>query len=308
MRLAMSEVRSLIVPERLAGQRIDKVLAVLAKVPRSVAKSYIDTDVATIAGLAVRPSDKARAGDEILIPISVQDDHVTADPEVQFDVLFEDEDLAVIAKPPGLVVHRGAGHRAGTLVNGLVARYPQIVGVGENPRWGIVHRLDRDTSGALVVALTDRAHGRLSSMIKTREVNRHYTALVSGLFPIERGTVEAPIGRDPGSSTKMAVLADGKFARTHYRRIAEWPERNVSLLEIRLETGRTHQIRVHLAAIDHSVIGDSVYRPGPDLVSVPRIFLHAERLAFDHPFTGESLEIKAPLPPDLESALETLDN
>ena len=303
----MSELRSLIVPDGLDGQRIDKVLAVLAEVPRSVAKSYIDTDAATIAGQPVRPSDKAHAGDEIVIPATIEVDHVTADPDVQFDVLFEDDDLAIIAKPPGLVVHRGAGHHAGTLVNGLVNRYPQIVGVGQNPRWGIVHRLDRDTSGALVVALTTRAHVALSSMIKVRDVNRHYVALVTGLFPIERGTVEAPIGRDPGSSTKMAVLADGKHARTHYRRVSEWPEHNVSLLEIQLETGRTHQIRVHLAAIDHSVVGDSVYRSGPDQVDVPRIFLHAERLAFDHPFTGQALDVKAPIPSDLQAVLDRLE-
>ena len=301
-----AEFRSVIVPAELDRQRADRVIAVLSKVPRSIARAFVDDGLVTIDGKLVQPADRVMAGDELRMPINAADDTVVADPNVEFEVLYDDADLAVINKPPGLVVHRGAGNRSGTLVNGLVARYPTIVGVGENPRWGIVHRLDRDTSGAMMVALTDRAYVALSKQIKTREVHRHYTTLVGGRFPIERGTIDAPIGRDPGAATKMAVLVDGKFARTHYRRVAEWPTSNVSLVEVQLETGRTHQIRVHMAAIDHAVVGDSLYRSGPDPVACPRMFLHAHRLEFVHPFTGEAMAIDAPLASDLQEVLNQL--
>lgn len=303
---AEADFRSVIVPPELDRQRADRVIAVLAKVPRSIARAFVDDGLVTIQGKPVEPAHRVRVGDELRMPINATDDTVVPDPTVEFEVLYDDADLAVINKPPGLVVHRGAGNRAGTLVNGLVSRYPTIVGVGENPRWGIVHRLDRDTSGAMIVALSERAHSALSKQIKTREVHRHYTTLVSGLFPIERGTVDAPIGRDPGAATKMAVQVDGKFARTHYRRIAEWSASNVSLVEVQLETGRTHQIRVHMAAIDHPVVGDSLYRSGPDPVPSPRMFLHAHRLEFSHPFTAEAMAIDAPLAPDLQAVVDQL--
>jgi len=305
--LSEDDFRVVTVPAGLDRQRVDKVIASLAGVPRSIARAFIDDNLVTVNGEPIRPADKVSDGDQIRLPLNQLNDTVVPDFDVVFDVLFEDDDLAVVNKPPGLVVHRGAGNRSGTLVNGLVARYPGIVGVGENPRWGIVHRLDRDTSGAMMVALTPRSHVVLSRQIKARSVHRHYTTLVSGLFPIERGTIEAPIARDPGSATKMAVLIDGKYARTHYRRIREWLSPELSLLEVQLETGRTHQIRVHMAAIDHAVVGDSLYRPGPDPIRTPRMFLHAHRLVFEHPFTGETMEVEAPLAPDLQAVLDELD-
>ncbi len=300
------EFQVVTVPPELDRQRADRVIAVLAAVPRSIARAFVDDSLATVDGRPVRPADRLSTGDVIRLPLRALDDTVVPDPDVAFDVLYEDEHLVVINKPPGLVVHRGAGNRSGTLVNGLVARYPTVVGVGENPRWGIVHRLDRDTSGAMLVALTADSHRALSRQIKAREVHRHYTTLVSGLFPIERGTIDAPIGRDPGSATKMAVQADGRYARTHYRRVAEWSNPELSLVEVQLETGRTHQIRVHMAAIGHSVIGDSLYRSGPDPVPSPRMFLHAHRLEFEHPVTAEPLNIEAPLAPDLQALIDQL--
>lgn len=299
------ELRTIVVPGELAGERVDRLVSMLGEVPRSVARSLIDAGDVTIVGAAVRPSLRVGEGTEITFPVAEAVDTVTADASVSVEVLFEDDHMVVVNKPAGLVVHRGAGHEAGTLVNGLVARYPAIVGVGVHPRWGIVHRLDRDTSGAMLVALTNQSHDRLSAQIKAREVHRHYTALVSGAFGTERGTVDAPIGRDPKSGIKMAMVIDGKYARTHYRRVREWED--VSLIDLELETGRTHQIRVHMAGIGHSVIGDRLYRPGPDPVQVPRMFLHAHRLVLDHPITGARMDIEAPLPADLGRVLSELD-
>lgn len=295
------------VPESLAGERADKVLAVVADLTRSGARTLIDSGQVTADGVPVRPKQRLSTGVILVYPEVVEDSVVEPDADVDFDVLFEDEDMAVIGKPPGLVVHRGAGHASGTLVNGLVHQFPRVVGVGEFPRWGIVHRLDRDTSGAMLVALSERGHVALSDQIRQRLVHRHYVALVRGKFDIETGTVDAPIGRDAHASTKMAVRVDGRYARTHYRRVAEWDSADVSKLDVQLETGRTHQIRVHLAAIGHPIVGDGLYRTSPDPLVTPRIFLHAARLEFDHPFSGEPMDIAAPLPEDLQSVLDGLE-
>ncbi len=220
---------------------------------------------------------------------------------------FEDEHLVVVEKPAGVVVHPGAGTFTGTLAGGLLARYPDLVGVGDEGRWGIVHRLDRETSGLLVVARTATAHRALRRQLSARRMGRHYLALVHGAPPLPTGTVDAPIGRAPGTPRRMAVRADGRPARSHYRLQAGWEEPRLSLLEITLESGRTHQVRVHLASIGLPVVGDRVYgRRGPPEVDPGRVWLHAVRLAFEHPVTREPLLVEAPLPAELRTSLAAL--
>jgi 23S rRNA pseudouridine1911/1915/1917 synthase len=225
----------------------------------------------------------------------------TADPGVPFEVRWEDEWVAVVAKPPGVVVHPGTGQESQTLVHGLLARYPQIEDVGDRMRPGIVHRLDRDTSGLMVVALRQEAYETLVEALAARRVTREYLALVWGHPEPARGVVDAPVGRSERNRTRMAVTPSGREARTAYH-VVESFERT-SLLELSLETGRTHQIRVHLAAIGHHVVGDPVYGGNRGVSTAQRPFLHARRLRFDHPVTGEAVDVSEPLPDDLERAL-----
>jgi len=215
-----------------------------------------------------------------------------------FSVAYEDEHLLVIDKGPGLVVHPGRGHREDTLSQLLAG---SIAG-GDPERAGIVHRLDRDTSGLMVVARTEEAHRRLQAALSARRIEREYLALVEGRPPARSGTVDAPVGRDPRVRTRMAVGGAGaREARTHFELVQALPR--TTLLSLRLETGRTHQIRVHMQAIGHPVAGDPEYGT-PGLYSLERQFLHATRLAFDHPASGQRLEVRSPLPADLQAALE----
>ena len=225
--------------------------------------------------------------------------------DIAFDVVWEDDELAVINKPAGLVVHPGAAHADDTLVNGLAYRYPEIVALGAEHRWGLVHRLDKDTSGLLMVAKTAAAFTRLQQALKLRRVGRTYLAMVVGSFDAATGTIDAPIGRDPDRPTRMTVSQDGRPARTHYRRLAEWE--GSTLLEVRLETGRTHQIRVHLASIERPVAGDRAYgRPGPVAADPGRTWLHAYRLSVPHPDDDREVDVSVPLPFDLAATLEAL--
>jgi 23S rRNA pseudouridine1911/1915/1917 synthase len=220
--------------------------------------------------------------------------------EVPFRVAYEDEQLLVVDKPAGVVVHPGAGHASGTLVHGLAG---QAAG-GEEDRPGIVHRLDRDTSGLLVIARSDEAHERLQELIRERQVERSYVALVRGRPQSWRGTIDAPIGRDRDDPTRRSLDTDTpREAVTHFE-VAELLGGGHALLALRLETGRTHQIRVHLAAIDLPVVGDPVY--GVPEPALGRQFLHANRLAFTHPFTGERVDVESPLPDDLTGYLKRL--
>jgi 23S rRNA pseudouridine1911/1915/1917 synthase len=221
-------------------------------------------------------------------------------------VVHEDADVVVVDKPPGLVVHPGAGHSDGTLVNGLVARYPEIAGVGDPGRPGIVHRLDRDTSGLLAVARSATAYEALTAALAERRVTRAYLALVHGLPDADEGLVDAPVGRSTRDKTRMSVSARGREARTRYAVEARYPDRGVTLLRCTLETGRTHQIRVHLEAIGHPVVGDERYGGERGDVRAPRVFLHATHLAFAHPVDGMALAFDSPLPPDLTAVLEAL--
>jgi 23S rRNA pseudouridine1911/1915/1917 synthase len=222
-------------------------------------------------------------------------------------VVHEDAEVIVIDKPAGLVVHPGAGHADGTLVNGLLARFPELAAVGDPARPGIVHRLDAGTSGLLVVARTPPAYASLTAQLGERSVERAYDTLVAGRVENDEGVVDAPIGRSTREPTRMAVRADGRAARTRYLVVSRWTEpQAVSRLECRLETGRTHQIRVHLAAIGHPVVGDVRYGGGRSALPLDRPFLHAARLRFRHPGTGEPVAFASSLPPDLQAVLDRL--
>jgi len=292
------------VPERLDGDRLDKVLADLLVISRARARALLDAGV-LLDGSPARPSDRARSGAVIETPEPAVVIQLRAEP-VAFGVIHEDPALIVVDKPAGLVVHPGAGSTRATLAAGLLHRYPELEGVGDPGRWGLVHRLDRDTSGVLLVARTSESLDALRSDLAHRRIGRVYRALVHGTFTTPTGTIEAPIGRDPARPTRRAVVVGGKPAVTHYEVVEEFPDADASLVELSLETGRTHQIRVHLTAIDHPVIGDRVYSALNTAVTSPRIFLHARTVRLRHPSSGEKVAYTSPLPPDLTAVLVAL--
>lgn len=297
------------VPAALAGQRLDRVVAMVADCSRAAAAEWITTGRVQVDGTTVTTRSQ-RLGEGAIVAVDVPE-AVDPRPQPQRDVVvpvvYEDEHVIVVDKPAGLVVHPGAGHPDGTLVNGLLAIHPEIATVGDPERPGIVHRLDAGTSGLLMVARTADAYGELVAALARREVERRYLALVHGHLESTEGVVDAPIGRSSGDATKMAVTAQGRDARTHYRVTARHDvPLSCSVLECRLETGRTHQIRVHLAAIGHPVVADERYGPNRVSLGLDRPFLHAADLAFVHPVTGERLGFHAPTPDDLVAVLESL--
>lgn len=297
-------------PPALDGERVDRVVSLLTGVSRAEASRMVEAGDVRVNGEAARSgSTRLAEGDEVDLEVrpTVDAAPLAPDPAVPFEVVHEDAHVVVVDKPPGVVVHPGAGNAAGTLVQGLLARYPDLAAVGEPARPGIVHRLDRETSGLLVVARTEAAHASLTAQLAERTVTRRYQALVWGAFEAPTGQVDAPIGRSRRHPTRMAVSADGREARTDYRVEDTFVEPvEVSLLTCRLHTGRTHQIRVHLASIGRPVVGDETYGGVRASLAVPRLWLHAAALGFDHPETGEPLELTSPLPPDLVAVLDRL--
>lgn len=293
------------VTAELGGQRLDKIVAALHGVSRSQARQLIEQGV-TVDDVPGRPSDRIEPGAIIVTPTLDADDGLAAE-AVDFDVLFEDGDVIVVDKPPGIVAHPGSGRTSGTLAAGLLHRFPEIEGVGSAHRWGMIHRLDKDTSGAILVARTRDSFDELSRQLRNREIRRVYTTLVEGVPGSPTGAIEAPIGRDTEHPTRRAVVQGGKYAKTHFEIEDVCDAAKCALLRVRLETGRTHQIRVHLSAIGHPVIGDETYGKGRSPIATPRMFLHASSITFVHPRSGEPTEVIAPLPADLRSVLETLD-
>lgn len=292
------------VPASLDGARVDKVIAGLFDVSRATAAELVEGGV-EVDGAPVRAADRVRVGQVIRCSPPADVGALAPEP-VPFGVLYEDESVIVVDKPAGVVVHPGSGRTLGTLAAGLVHRYPELEGVGAADRWGLVHRLDKDTSGALLVARTPQAFDFLEAELRHRCVDRTYTTLVEGRMGAPTGTIDAPVGRHPSQPTRRAVTHGGKHARTHYEVVRYYEGANASLLEVRLETGRTHQIRVHLAAIDHPVAGDVTYGATRKDLESPRTFLHATRLTFTHPSTGERLSVEAPLPIDLATVTQRL--
>lgn len=291
------------VPASLVGERIDRIVAMVTDVSRTEAARLVADGAVLIDGVvARRGADRLSAAGELTVELAEVAAHQgpEPDPTVVIPSVHVDDDVIVIDKPADLVIHPGAGHTSGTLANGLLARYPEIASVGDPDRPGIVHRLDRGTSGLIMVARTQVAYDSLVAQLAARSVDRQYRTLVWGHLESPRGVVDAPIGRSPKHPTKMAVTEKGKPARTRYE-VEKMYDEPVIVTELvcKLETGRTHQIRVHMAAIGHSVVGDERYRGARESLPCPRPFLHAERLGFDHPVTGERLEFSSELPADL---------
>lgn len=307
--MEVSAPRQAPIPSALDGERLDRVVALVADVSRAEAARWLAEERVQVDGrVVVQASTRLRAGQVVAIdepPPSVPG--LVAEPSVDVTVVYEDASVIVVDKPAGVVVHPGSGTESGTLVHGLLARYPEIAEVGEAHRPGIVHRLDRGTSGLLVVARTASAYEALVEALARHDVEREYLAVVWGTVDADRGVIDAPIARSLRDPTRMAVADDGKPARTHYEVVQRASEpAPVTVLACRLETGRTHQIRVHLAAIGHPVVGDHHYRGARTPALASRPMLHARRLAFVHPATGEPVAFEAPVPADLGELLGRL--
>jgi 23S rRNA pseudouridine1911/1915/1917 synthase len=288
------------VPESAAGERLDRYLASLPDVgSRGVAERLLAGGGVRVDGLELAKSYRLAGGEQLEFEPPERAPAELEPETMDLRIAYEDEYLVVVDKPAGLVVHPAPGHATGTLVHGLLAH--DIAG-GDADRPGIVHRLDRDTSGLMVVARTEESHKRLQALVRRRALERHYAALVVGKPRSRRGTIEAPIGRDRRDPMRHSLDSDTpRDAVTHFELVELLPRH--ALLDVRLETGRTHQIRVHLAAIDLPVAGDRVYGRAREL-GLERQFLHADRLAFPHPFTDERIETESPLPPALAAALD----
>jgi 23S rRNA pseudouridine1911/1915/1917 synthase len=309
-------VRLEVSPEE-AGNRLDVVVAArLPELSRSRAAQLLAAGHVRLNGRVARKSERPAAGDVVEVEVPAPEPTAMEPEAMALRIAYEDEDLLVVDKPAGLVVHPAPGHRQGTLVHGLLHHVPDLAGVGGVLRPGIVHRLDKDTSGLLVVAKHDAAHRRLAAALKRREIRRIYLCAAWGHLAGERLTVEAPIGRAQAARQRMAVVPQGRPATTHLRVLERW--RAAELLRVELETGRTHQIRVHLAYSGHPVVGDRTYGggaergiSGPDrgwaaalARRVPRQFLHATELSFAHPRDGRELRLESPPPPDLAAVID----
>lgn len=287
------------------GERLDRYLVQeLGEYSRSVVQKLIAEGLVTVNGAIPKASYRIEAGDTIQAVLPAPEGSTPLPEPIALDIIYQDDDLLVINKPAGMVVHPAPGHASGTLVNALLARFPALAGLGSD-RPGIVHRLDRDTSGLIVVALHEGAREQLQRQFKGRRVRKVYLALLEGRLEPPRGVVEAPIGRDPRHRQRMAIVASGgRPARTSYR-VREYLDR-YTLVEVRPETGRTHQIRVHLAAIGHPIAGDRIYGRKKGTPGLPRQFLHAWRLTLTLPGSDERRTFTAPLPDDLQQVLEGL--
>jgi 23S rRNA pseudouridine1911/1915/1917 synthase len=280
-----------------SGKRLDQFLqARLADYSRSRVQDWIKSGRVLVNGISQKPSFLLRGNEEIAVePADLPPLHAFAE-DIPVDVLYLDDDVIAVNKPAGLVVHAGAGQHSGTLVNALLHRFQSLSSVGGDERPGIVHRIDKETSGVLLVARTDIAHRKLAEQFSTREVDKTYLALVQGVIVQNQGTLTAPITRDPVRRTRMtARLPQGRTALTTYK-VLERLER-FTYVEVKIGTGRTHQIRVHMASIGHPVAGDTLY--GAAAAARDRFFLHAWRISFTSPSSGKRIEVEAPLPPEL---------
>jgi 23S rRNA pseudouridine1911/1915/1917 synthase len=290
-----------------AGERLDKFIAARrpdlsrAQVQRLLADGFI-----TVNGVAVKASYRVKAGDHLQVRLPPPAPSDVQPEPIPLRIVYEDGDLLVVDKPAGMVVHPAPGHAAGTLVAAVLAHAPDLAGIGGARRPGIVHRLDKDTSGLILIAKNDLAHRHLQAQFKSRSVRKVYLALVEGYPAAARGRVEAPIGRDPHRRQRMAVVPNGREAVTEYRVLSRYP--GYTLVAAEPKTGRTHQIRVHFAWLGHPVVGDRVYGHRASALICPRQFLHAHRLGFRLPASGAYVEFESPLPPDLTAVLARLSS
>jgi 23S rRNA pseudouridine1911/1915/1917 synthase len=299
---------SFVVGEADADQRLDQALAAVAGITRSQARRWIDDGLVDLNDRPARPSQRVALGDILRARPPTPIPSAAAPEELPLDVLFEDEDVIVIDKPAGLVVHPGPGHPRGTLVNALLHHCGDLAGVGGVLRPGIVHRLDRGTSGVLIAAKHDQAHLALAEQFRDHSIERVYLALARGAPGEDSGRVELPIGRHPRNRKRMSVSTrSGRAARTAWTVRRRFSASGVILLEVRPETGRTHQIRVHLAATGLPIVGDEVYgRSRGKTFAIARPALHAAVLGFDHPRSGQRCRFEAPLPADFAETVDRL--
>ncbi len=296
-----------IIPAALNDQRLDRIVALIADVSRASAASLIQAGGVVVDGVgAVTGKTKIAEGQSIAIDTALlpKKELPIADASVILDVVYDDTDIVVINKNAGLVVHPGAGNPTGTMVNGALARFPEMASAGDPLRPGVVHRLDAGTTGLMVMAKTQAAYEALVNALSKREVKRTYLALVWGHPTVLSGTIDAPIGRDHKDPTRMGVVVDGKAARTRFEVKSKFDlPLPSSLVECNLETGRTHQIRVHLESIGHPVVCDTTYGGARSSLSAPRPMLHALQLAFLHPISGQSMSFEAEMPDDMKALL-----
>jgi 23S rRNA pseudouridine1911/1915/1917 synthase len=294
-------------PSALDGERIDRIVSLIADISRADATVLIAEGGTEVDGV-VATSGKIRLkeGQTVVVDLDKIPAEILPGPDasVHLDVVYSDDDIIVINKSAGLVVHPAAGHGMGTLANGILALYPEVAHVGQPARPGIVHRLDAGTTGMMVVARSQRAYDSLIAALTDHSVGREYLALTWGWFDSPTAVVDASIGRDPRNPMKMAVVNSGKWARTHLEVVDTFNQPALlSLVQCTLETGRTHQIRVHLAAVGHAVVGDTMYGGAKSALRAKRPLLHAAKLTLIHPGTGEEMQFTTPLPEDMEKII-----
>ena len=305
-------MKKVLVVEISEGMRLDAyIVANMSEISRMAVKRLLEEGKILVNGKEQKASYKPSLNDRIEIEIEKPKEIQLKAQEIPIDIIYEDNDIIVVNKPKGLVVHPANGNPDGTLVNAIMAICKEsLSGIGGEIRPGIVHRLDKDTSGLLIVAKNDIAHIKMSDEIKNRQVKKTYIALVRGLVPENEATIKMPIGRSTKDRKKMAVTKNGKEAITHFKVLGRYTTNNGSytLLEIKIETGRTHQIRVHMAEIGYPVIGDSVYSNGKNEFKVEGQCLHAKKLEFKHPITSKEMNLEAPLPRYFTKILEELSS
>tara|TARA_B100001250_G_scaffold222677_1_gene190965 strand:- start:107 stop:1039 length:933 start_codon:yes stop_codon:yes gene_type:complete len=298
-----------VVTDPLTNERVDRVISFFSGLSRSKVSELVSNGLVKKNGIPVKKgSEKTLKGDVLLFPSpeGLAPNKLEPDSSVNFSVVFEDDHIVVVNKPPGVVVHPGSGRESGTLVNGLLARYPDMKGIGEEDRLGLVHRLDKGTSGLLLVARTDAALENLKKQMENREIGRQYYAILCGHLSSAKGLIEAPLGRDPKNPLRRTVTQGGKDARTHYQIKERYDHPiKVTTVECILETGRTHQIRAHFSAINHPVLGDQIYGGKQLAHKEIRPALHAEKIDFQHPTTGKKLSFVSNLPTDLVQIIES---
>jgi 23S rRNA pseudouridine1911/1915/1917 synthase len=299
------------VPESLSGQRVDRIISLITELSRSEVSDLISRGLVLVDGVVPpKPAQKLKAGSVVEVEVPEPEIGIAPDPSVELDIVYSDDDVIVINKPKGMIVHPGAGVDSGTLAQGLLAAYPELETIGDPDRPGIVHRLDKGTSGLLSVARSEAGYEGLGAQLRDHSMQRRYVALVWGDLENNEGVIDAPLGRSNRQPMRRAVVTEGKAARTWYRVLQRLPEAKLTLLTCTLETGRTHQIRVHLEAIGNPVVGDDRYGRGGggvrEMFGLDRPFLHAETLGFEHPTTGEWMQFQTPLPADLVDMLTSV--
>ena len=302
----MDQMIELIVEQENNGMRIDAYLRENTEFSRSRIAALMDEGSVLVEGkVQIKPSFKVSVGQRVMLAVpEVKTVDIVAQ-NIPLDILYQDSDVVIVNKPCGMVVHPAAGNEDGTLVNALLYHVRDLSGIGGEMRPGIVHRLDKDTSGLILIAKNDRAHAALSEQFKERSMEKHYRAVAFGNFKEDGGLIDAPIARHPVDRKKMAIVADGKPSQTEWKVLERL--KGATSLDVHLLTGRTHQIRVHMHSVGHPLLGDSIYAPNIKTnVHIPRLMLHAYSLAFTHPTTGERMEMCAPIPEKFEKTLEKL--